>query len=436
MKLKLIPTKLSGEIKAPASKSFLHRYLIAAAFGNKPCFLNFVQLSDDIEATVFCLKSLGAVIEACDNKLKIIPCQKEKLNEFRQKQTKIDFYINESGTTYRFFIAIAAVLGLNSYFHIKGSLKHRPMKPIFSLLKNKGLIIVNSDDLVHITGKLKHGNQKINADISSQFVSGLLMAAAITKEEWTITAISQKKQLPSKPYIDMTLQTLKDFNIHLILNQNSYTKPKDLCYETVKCDYHIEGDWSNAAFFLVSSSILQTPLTITGLNPNSLQGDKRIIEILKNTGVTIKIEKNKITCIKNKSIKALDIDIDDIPDLLPALAILASFANNTSKFNNIERLRYKESNRIDSITSVLKQIGVIAYTQNNSLYIKPDFRQMKFAAEVISSNKDHRIAMMISIIANLINDTIIIEDADAVSKSYPTFWNTLDNLGNKIEKQN
>lgn len=435
MKLKLTPIKLSGEIKAPASKSLLHRYLIAAAFGNKSCFLSPIQLSEDILATVSSLKSLGAGIECFDNKLKITPCQKEKLDEFRKKQTKIDFYINESGTTYRFFLAIAAVLGLNSYFHIKGSLKHRPMEPIFTLLKNKGLIIVNSDDFVHLTGKLEYGAYEINADISSQFISGLLMAAAITKEEWTITAVSQKKKLPSKPYIDMTVQVLKEFNINLILNKCNYTKPKGCCYETVNSDYKIEGDWSNAAFFLATSCISQTPLTVSGLNPNSLQGDKKIMEILKNTGINVKTKQGNIICIKNQTIEALDVDIDDIPDLLPVLAILAAFATNISRFRNIERLTYKESNRIAGVISVLKQIGVTAYTENNNLYINPDSRQMKFAAKVIRSNNDHRIAMMISIIANLIQDSIIIEDAEAVNKSYPDFWDTLRNLGNKTEEQ-
>lgn len=427
MNVKISPGKLQGSILAPSSKSYLHRYIIASALSDRPCTLNSVDISDDIQATVFAVETLGARVHLKNRSLFIIPCDKIFLSRIIKDKKRLNFFINESGSTYRFFVAISAVLGINAYFYIQGSLKTRPMEPVFNLLKKHGFQLDITDEYIHINGKLKSGSYEINADISSQFISGMLLATACDNHSWSVVPDYKGKELPSKSYIDMTLNVLRNFNVKIDTKKNRYYKAASCTYKTLREVYDIEGDWSNSAFWLCLSAIRDSGLQILGLNKSSLQGDKIISDIIKEHLYRV----NRLPVVKG-----LNIDISNIPDLIPVLAILAVFSKEESKFYHINRLKFKESNRINSVCKILECINVQTKIQGDCLEIRPNlgFDSLHFNCNIIDSYKDHRMVMMIAILSCLLHSNITIKDADSVNKSYPRFWKDLCLLGCKIEK--
>lgn len=427
MNLRIIPRKMQGKIHAPASKSYLHRYIIAAALSDRPCSLCFADISDDIKATLLSVEALGAKFQIKNRSLFIIPCDKNSLAQIIKDKKRLNFFVNESGSTYRFFIAISAILGINAYFYIQGSLKTRPMDPIFNLLKKHEFQLEIRDEYIHINGKLKNGSYEIDGNISSQFISGMLLATACDNRSWSIIPQYEGEILPSKPYIDMTIDVLQNFNVKIETKNHYYHKAESCTYKTLKETYDIEGDWSNSAFWLCLADIQNSDIKILGLNRNSLQGDKIISDIIKEHLYRV----NRLPVVKG-----LNIDISNIPDLIPVLAILAVFSKDTSKFYPIERLKFKESNRIKSVCEVLEAIDVKTRIQDNYLEIfpNPKYDSLHFNRDTIDSYKDHRIVMMTAILSCLLHSEITIKDADSVNKSYPGFWKDLCLLGCKIEK--
>lgn len=402
MDIKILPNKLYGKVSIPSSKSATHRSLICAALSDGKSVLNGISFSDDINATILALERLGAKFEIVNDSITIYGITKPpELAEIN---------CLESGSTLRFLIPIVAALGVDTTFTGKGRLPERPITSyIRELSKNSITFDYNNSMPFSMSGMLQGGDFYIEGDVSSQFITGLLFALPLIDADSKIIITSP---LESKPYVDMTIDCLNDFGIvineikdgYLIKGNQKYS-PRNLA---------IEGDYSQAAFFFVANAIGNN-VQIDNLFNESLQGDKKIIEILKEIGYN-----------NNNSLDCFNIDATNIPDLVPILAVLGSFCNGTSKIFGASRLKIKESDRLLAISSVLNSIGGKITPTDDGLIIKPI---NEFIGGVTDSFGDHRIVMSLAIAATRSIKPIIIQNADAVNKSYPNFFKDYINLG-------
>ncbi len=421
-KVKIIPTPLSGVVKVPPSKSFAHRAVIAAFLSGDECKINNIRLSDDVSATVDCIRALGGVA-VYDEDLECLTISKndKELNE------KICLDCSESGSTLRFLIPIAICLGKTIEFSGRGRLMERPLSPYFEIFDQKGISYELKNGKLIIDGKLNGGEFKIDGGVSSQFVTGLLFALPMLDDDSTIVI---NGNLSSKAYVDITLQVLKDFGI-IIKNDNYKTFFIEGRQKYKAREYTVEGDFSQAAFFFVAGA-LGCDIVCAGLNPDSLQGDKKILEILKSVGAQadqVGDDAYKVTA--GTTLNQTVIDVDEIPDLVPICAVLFAFCKGESRITNAARLRLKESDRLAAISAELKNLGADIYEGTDSLVICG--RQMLCGSEV-SSHNDHRIAMALAIAACRCEGEVIIDGAiKAVNKSYPDFFEDYKSLGAEME---
>ena len=403
----LTPFVAQGEIEINSSKSFAHRYVILACLSSGKTILKNVGNSVDILATIGCMQRLGAKIEY--DGLNAIVYGIENFN----KEIEVDFL--ESGSTMRFLIPIFSVLGVKTKFTGRGKLLERPNDALYSALNKKGVKIENNQ----INGKLQGGKFNIDATISSQYISGLLMAFTLINEDCTVNLVGN---LVSKNYLDITLSALKDFGVDCIVNENSITINKNSKLKS-KGFYQIEGDWSSACFPIVLG-LLGKKVIVNGLNPNSLQGDKKVVEILQNAGANLQFEEGKLIA-QNSQIKGLRVDIKDIPDSAPILAVLMATLKGKSTMLNVDRLKIKESDRLLAIIENLKKACIQTEYSNNQLTV--------FGGKIKGANflgyNDHRIVMAFSVLASIANGNSTITDMEAVSKSYKNFFEDLTKLG-------
>lgn len=384
---------LSGEIKAIPSKSYAHRIAICNFLAGKEPSGNCGEFSsNDIAVTENCLRTLNA------------------------GETELD--CGESGSTLRFMLPLCSALGGSYSFIGHGKLMERPNEELFSVLGQNG-VIAKKTDKIEINGKLSAGEYKIRGDISSQYVSGLLMALPILDGDSKITLTTP---LVSAPYVDITLEVLKKFGVNIIKERNGFIVPGNQKYTGQVLP---EGDWSNMAFFLVAGAV-NGDITVSGLNLNSVQGDKYIIDVLKKARATVEITEKGIT-VKKSKLKAFTYSAEDCPDLVPITAVLASYADGVSVISNIERLKIKESDRIESTIAMLKGFGVNADTDGKCLAI--------FGGRVNPGNadafNDHRLAMSTAVLALGVDGQSNLTGAKAINKSYPTFFTDYNKLGGK-----
>ncbi|MBS5989179.1 3-phosphoshikimate 1-carboxyvinyltransferase [Anaerococcus hydrogenalis] len=396
------PSKLTGQIDAISSKSFAHRALIMAGLSNNPTNIYINEFSKDINVTMDGLKNLGVGIEKNENYVKIIP-SKEKID-----QATIDMY--ESGSSLRFFTGVSSHFSKNTKIIGEKRLAQRPNLELINNLRKHGLEI--SDDKIPFTikGNLKAGQFEFLENKSSQYITAIMLAASKLKGK-TYIKLSEKPE--SIGYIDITRKVLKDFNVDVKIDKHSYIienpeikSPKN---------YIVEGDWSNAAFFY-GANLLGSKIKISNLDENSLQKDREIVEICK------KIKK----CKEEK--KELKIDISQIPDLCPIVAILLTYLDKTSYIINGERLRLKESDRLESTSKMLNDLGANCQILGDGLKISG-----KISGGKVDSFNDHRIVMAASIGSLLAKEDIIIRNYKAVNKSYPSFFKTFEKLGGRIK---
>ena len=385
MDLTIYPKKLSGIVNAIPSKSQAHRLLICAAFADGPTTLICPETNDDIQATAICLNALGADIRRSDSGYEIIPV-KSIPNE-----ALLD--CGESGSTLRFLLPIVGALGVDATFRMGGRLPSRPLSPLWEELERMGCRLSRpAENTIRCQGKLIAGDYFIDGDISSQFISGLLFAAALIDGKSQITVTGN---LESKPYVDLTKQALQ------IFQAPDFHTPG---YVTV------EGDWSNSAFFLAAQQ-LGSAVTVTNLQTDSLQGDRMVATLLPQLN------------------KHCEIDVRDIPDLVPILSVVAA-AQNGAVFTDIHRLRLKESDRVESVIHMIKNIGGKAEADENTLTVYGT----GLKGGTVDSMNDHRIAMSAAIASTVCTDPVTIHGAQCVSKSYPHFWEEFSRLGGKYEQ--
>ncbi len=395
-----------GVINIPPSKSVAHRAVICAGLARGESRIHNVSDSMDILATVNCMKGLGVSSMFNKNLLEVYG------RSHFAKSTMLD--CGESGSTLRFLIPVAAVLSNEMYFTGQGRLMERPLTPYIEALGQKGVRLSLKGNVLSLNGSLQAGEFELTGDVSSQFVSGLLFALPLLKED---SRINITTPLQSASYVDLTISVMKHFGIdivnegykHFYIRGGQDYNPQD---------FTVEADYSQAAFFLVASA-LGCECECRGLSENSLQGDKRILEILRECGAEIITTDQGGIIVKADRLKSTTVDVSDIPDLVPVLAVLFSFCEGTSYITNADRLRYKESDRLHSITTELNALGANICENNDSLTIT-GVKSLKGGK--VKSWGDHRIAMALAVAAIKSENPVLLEQSESVSKSYPNFW--------------
>lgn len=395
MDITIYPRKLSGTVAAIPSKSQAHRILICAAFSDAPVKMICPATNDDIEATAGCLRQLGAKITRTDDGYIIIPTD--------STPDKAVLDCNESGSTLRFMLPVCASLGVDTTFFMSGRLPQRPLSPLWEELERMGCNLSRpTERTLRCQGKLRSGHYLISGSVSSQYITGLLFALALLPGDSSLTVTGQ---IESKPYIDMTEQVLQMFGVctqnYHFCNTYPFHSPGEIT---------VEGDWSNAAFFLAAKA-LGNSVSVTGLSPKSMQGDRIVYDILE------KLDSPMELCGK------------DIPDLIPILAVVAG-SHNGGTFHNIGRLRLKESDRIAAVSQMLFTLGVHVCVDGDSMIVSHG----QYAGGIIDSQNDHRIAMSAAIASTVSTMPITILNAQCVKKSYPDFWSEFTRLGGHYEQ--
>lgn len=414
------PSNLKGEVSIPSSKSVCHRAVICAGLSEGISNIDNVVFSQDIEATCEAMESLGVNIEKQVSSIKI---------KGTEKLTVINNHIhcNESGSTLRFLIPIAATTGKRVTFEGKGKLEERPLEPYYKIFDIQKINYKNIQGKLPLTieGKFKPGEYKINGNISSQFISGLLFALPLLDGDSKIIVTTK---LESKPYVDLTIDMLKNFRVHV--DNNDYKEFIIKGNQKYKrADYRVEGDFSQAAFWL-TAGLLGANVLCKGLNMKSLQGDKAILEIIKAMGGEICIEGDKVRALPSKT-KGTIIDASQCPDLVPVLTVLGALSEGTTEIINAERLRIKESDRLSAICLELNKIGADITEKADGLIIRG--REFLKGGTVHSWN-DHRIAMALAVASIKCKEPVIIKNANCVKKSYPEFWKHFRKLGGNISE--
>ena len=406
MNIQITPTLLSGSIDGIASKSFAHRALICAALAKGESKIRINTSSEDIEATVDCLKNLGAGIEKNGDAYTVTPIAAPlKIAEINCR---------ESGSTIRFLLPVICALGTETIINAGGRLPERPLSPLKEELIRAGASVSESFPL-KVSGKIGCGEYSIRGNVSSQFVTGLLMALSFTNGESRLNLIPP---VESRPYIDITLRVLEKFGAEIKEENNVfYIKGGSLN----GCNFTVEADWSNAAFWLCSG------VEVRNLNPDSAQGDKAIIDVLAAMGA--EITKTETGFSANvSSLHGCRVDASHIPDAVPVIAAIASTADGETVIYNAERLRLKESDRIETTASMLLSLGADVKTAADGLVIKG---KPTLCGGETESFGDHRIAMAAAVAAQKCVGAVTINNAQAVSKSYPAFFEDYNSLGGK-----
>ena len=412
---------VSGNVQVPPSKSVAHRMLICAALSDAPCTIVCQSVNRDMEATMNCLNALGANITYADGKFSVQP-----ITEVRKGPP---LACGESGSPLRFLLPVAAALGADATFIGQGRLPERPLSPLYEEMTAHGVKMTENGRMpLKCSGKLPAGLYTIDGGISSQFISGLLMALPLTGIQSKI-AVTGKQE--SSSYIGLTLNALSQFGIDIQTVTDGYIIPSGQEFTPADAQVSVEGDWSAAAFWITAGVAGSKPVTCTGLNYEcSAQGDRRIVDVLRSMGADITTTAGTITA-RPSSLTAAKIDCADIPDLVPILAVAASSAQGTTIFDNIRRLRIKESDRVQSILQLLGMAGIYAFASDNTLTVTGGPAR----SCAYDPSGDHRMAMSAAILASAKDVKITISDAECTAKSYPAFFDDYNALGGRVLKQ-
>lgn len=413
--VKFSPFVPNGTVNVPPSKSDVHRAIICAAMANGVSRISPVALSNDIKATIGCIKALGADAVLENNVLTV-----DGTNMYKNKTALLD--CGESGSTLRFFIPIAAVGNINATFVGKGKLPQRPIGIFTEALPKAGTICKTEGGLpLEIKGQLKSGIFEIPGNVSSQFITGLLLALPILEGDSEIVLTSP---LESVGYIAMTIRTMKQFGVNIQATEKGWHIKGSQSYKT--CDYTTDGDWSQAAFFMVLGAV-SGKVTVKGVAKDSTQGDKKCAEILARFGAKVTQLDNEVTVEKGE-LKAITIDASQIPDLVPVLSVCAAFAEGTTKIINAERLRIKECDRLKATAELLNNLGGKVKELSDGLEITG---VSSLKGGKVNGYNDHRIVMSAAVCAARSDEDITATFAMSINKSYPDFYIDYNSIGGK-----
>lgn len=396
MKVKILPSKTSGEVSAPPSKSFAHRYLIGSVLSRGKCVIKNIADSDDISATLSCIEQLGGSVTKDGNIVTVIPTAKSQIEN-------AVFDCKESGSTLRFFIPVVLATGAkNCTFLGSERLLARGIKEYEKLFENSDVKIKSDEKSIEVNGKLTAGNYEISGEVSSQYTTGMLFALSRLSGKSTLKITGNAE---SRAYVDMTIKVLKDFGADITETEKNFFEINGKG-RLSPGEFTVEGDWSNAAFLIALSRLLGT-ISVSGLNENSVQGDR----------------------FSSVAFDALDgenaeIDLKDCPDLAPILFAYAAYKNG-GRFTSTRRLRVKESDRANVMAEELKKFGANVKVYENSVEIEKT--QLKPPIVPLCGHNDHRIVMALSVLAAVLGAEI--DGAEAVNKSYPDFFRVIKKAG-------
>lgn len=401
MNVTISAAHLTGQITPPASKSFAHRQLIAAALSDAPTTLFIDNPSDDITATLACISALGAGISlASDNRTYTV-------TPITSVPKKVSLFCAESGSTLRFLLPVTAALGTHATFSGSGRLPQRPNRELISAMEKHGICATASLLPLTLSGQLEGGLYEIPGNVSSQYITGLLLALPMLCSDSRILFTTP---VESASYLSITCQVLEQFGITVKVLPDGYLIPGNQHYRSVG-SLTTEGDWSSAVFWYCANQ-MGHHITLDGMNLTSCQGDRAVLQQLEMLGSVV--------------------DVSQTPDSLPALAVAACTFPGTTRFTGAGRLRIKESDRLSAVYQMLTALGQQAEEFQDELIVhggKP------FIGGTVNGCRDHRIVMAAALAASVSKAPVTITDAEAVSKSYPRFFKHYVDLGGKIHGQ-
>ena len=398
------PRPLRGKLRAIPSKSEAHRLLICAALADAPTQLVMGEGNQDIDATIRCLTALGARIERNARGLRVSPIARAR------ESCAAD--CGESGSTLRFLLPVAAALGADARFLMRGRLPQRPIAPLDRALESGGCALSRPEEAaLRIRGKLRPGKYALPGDVSSQYISGMLMALSVAGGE---SELRVEGRLESADYVEMTVAALTAFGAKIARAGNAFRLPTRSRLESPG-EISVGGDWSNAAFWLCANALPGCAIELSGLDEASAQGDRRIV--------------SEIAKLRARGETPARVDASNIPDLMPALAACAAGLERPLIVENAARLRIKESDRISAICGTIRALGGRAQARADSLDILP----APLRGGDVDACGDHRIAMMAAVASIACSGEVRISGAEAVNKSYPGFWRDFRALGGDVE---
>lgn len=413
--MRLKPQTISGKAYAIGAKAHAHRVLLASALCKEDVKIYGLNESEDVLSTINCLKALGVAIK------------KEEDVYLVGKRTYLEeafIDVGESGTTLRLILPLLGFFANKVHLTAQGRLPKRPLKELIEALKKGGVSFSRESLPFSVSGFLKAGEYALVGDVSSQYFSGLLLASPLVKEMKIIATT----QLESEKYIDLTLSVLEAFGV-LVKKENNTYLVQQAAYQGIK-EVVIEGDWSNAAPWLAFAALGGKGVSLKGLSLDSPQGDKAILDLLKDFGAKVIWQNDEVFVSADKK-KPLKVDMAQIPDLLPVLAILACGAEGRSIFYNAKRLRLKETDRLESVKALILALGGKAEIIEDSLIVDG---QGRLLGGTFDASGDHRLVMAATLATALIKSDLILLGTRSINKSYPNFFDDFNKLGGEISE--
>ena len=409
----ILPGARTGEVHIPASKSQAHRMLLCAAMGENEVTLRCRGLSKDILATVACLKALGASVDAEGEVLHLRPVS-------APPPGLCLLPCGESGSTLRFLLPLVGALGASAVFEREGRLPERPIEPLGRELCRNGMDIRSDGARLSCSGQLRPGAFSLPGNISSQYISALLMTLPLLGGESTL---HMEGALESAAYVAMTEEVLRLGGVRTEKTGDGYRIPGGQ-----RCRFapelSVEGDYSNAAFFLCAGALSERGIRVTGLDPRSRQGDRAIVPLLEKMGAQVASDGSSVT-VKRDVLHGITIDASPIPDLIPVLSVVAAAASGETRVIHAQRLRLKESDRLHSTTQMLRALGAEAEELPDGLVIRGG---RTLAGGTVDACGDHRIAMSAAVAGGICRGAVTICGSECVQKSYPDFWTDFQQL--------
>ena len=398
----------SGCVRIPASKSQAHRLLICAALGDRPVSVLCDGMNADIHATIRCLEALGASVRPHEgNALFVTP-----VSAVPEGERVLN--CGESGSTLRFLLPVVGALGAQANFLREGRLPQRPLAPLDRELACHGMTLCEDGAALHVSGRLTGGDYVIPGNVSSQYISALLFALPMLPVNSTLRVTGI---LESAPYVAMTEEVLRKAGIRLEKEKQTYLIPGGQCF-ALPDRVTVEGDWSSAAFFLCMGALSTQGVRVEGLAPNSAQGDRAILSLLRDFGAIVEEQDGAVIVRRGEALHPCVIDAAATPDLVPALSALAATVPGETRIENAARLRLKESDRLRTTDAMLTALGASVRELPDGLVI----RGGALHGGTVRAENDHRIAMAAAVAACAAEGEVTVLNAECTEKSYPAFW--------------
>ena len=412
MEITVHPSYLKGKVEAPASKSLTQRAIAAGLLAHGTTVIHDPSFCNDSLAAISIAEALGAMVSSDSKSITIQPRLLAGL--------PVELHCGESGLALRMFSPVAALLSDHVSLTGEGSLLKRPVKMIDDALSQLGVTVKTNNGLLPVTlsGRLRGGRAVIDGSTGSQLLTGMLMALPLAGSDSEIEVINLK----SRPYISLTLELLADFGVTVEnIGFSHFIIPGNQSYKSY--EYTVEGDWSGAAFLLVAGAVAGE-VKVSNLNNRSMQADMAIMQALRDAGCRVTVNVGGVMAEKSE-LRAFTFDATDCPDLFPPLAALAARCSGTSRIRGVSRLEHKKSDRAGAIAGVLSAMNIRSSVEGDEMLIDGG----EVNSTVVSSQNDHRIAMMAAVMALTATGEVTIAGAEAVAKSFPGFYEAMTNLG-------